>query len=152
MPLCPKFHLGGCLLRDIARSEQKMPKNAMVENPKFFDLIFRGLVLPFFRWTEGTQTFSQHPIFICRQENGILDAFNPLNFVRSKGHQKWPKQSKNAKISPFFLFRWTCMIKIMTNFVWKKFQKVWRQKVLIKQNFPFFTENPWFFRKNFPKA
>ena len=77
---------------------------------------------------------------------------HPLRFCRKGGT---PKTTKNCPKLPkmlFLPFWWPDIIKIVANYVWNKFWDISGQKVLIKKNFRFCTEKPWFFKKKFGNA
>ena len=127
-------------------------KNSIVENQNFFDSIFKGVF--------SNKFLDSHIIanIVLDPENLILAKKFKFGDTRTSilailGDP--PKITKNGRKSskmPFWQFWWADMIKISANYVWKTFRDISEQKVLIKKNFCFCTEKPWFFKKKIRKA
>ena len=102
-------------------------------------------------WVECIQWCSKHWIFIFRSENDHSDTLYPLNLAWSNSGQKSLNKPKIDRFGLFNPLKWACIVKIITIYVPDEFWDIRRQKVLIKIFFSFFTENPWFFKKNFQR-
>ena len=128
----------------------KKPKNSIVENLKFFDLIF-WWDFPFsmvILWLQKIVLYVNNQIQLRKCKfSGTL----PLRFCRKGGTPKTTKNCPKVPKMPFLPFWWPDIIKIVANYVWNKFRDISGQKVLIKKKFPFLHRKTMIFQKKFWK-